>query len=399
MWSKSLNVLLLLASSYICLLAVNIFIVDIYDKWVFDSRSRYEVVSALLADGIHAVPMTPPSSLIETNDLTFAGGKLVPLSGTSNSTTVYCNENGYTTQYESDRYGFNNPDTVWESQSLDIILIGDSFAQGACVRPEDDLAGNFRESGLSVLNLGMGGHGPLLELATLVEYANLTESKALIWLYCECNDLYFLQLENKYSYLANYLEAGFTADLYEKQSVIDDAWRTKIEQASIEFKNNTKSELELSDYLTLSNIRHLFKTISAAKRAKEKRHEVWVKNMDKSKLVEDLMTHLYYDSRASLPLFEQVISRAKNEVEKSGKDLYFVYLPSYERYHYSLETLQSEVLDIVDRQGIEIINFAEHMDSLDDPLSLFPSRNRGHFSPEGYRQLANYIEKNISFNE
>lgn len=399
MWSKSLNALLLFASSYICLLVVNIFILDIYDKWVFDTRSRYEVVSALLDDGVHAVPMTPPSSLIEKNDLTFAGGKLVPLSGTSNSTTVYCNENGYTTQYESDRYGFNNPDTVWESQPLDIILIGDSFAQGACVRPEDDLAGNFRQSGLSILNLGMGGHGPLLELATLVEYANLTESKTLIWLYCECNDLYFLQLEDNYLYLASYMEEGFTVNLHEKQPILDSAWARQIEKASIEFNDNVEPESELSDYFTLSNIQLLFETMSAAKSAKLKRHEVWVKNMDKSKLVEDLMTHLYYDSRASLPLFEQVISRAKNEVEKSGKDFYFVYLPSYDRYHYSLETLQSEVLEIVGRQGIEIINFAEYMDSLDDPLSLFPSRNRGHFSPEGYRQLANYIEKNISFKE
>ena len=42
--------------------------------------------------------------------------KIFPLSGLSNRTTIYCNENGYYSVYKSDRYGFNNDDDVWNKK-------------------------------------------------------------------------------------------------------------------------------------------------------------------------------------------------------------------------------------------------------------------------------------------
>mgnify|MGYP007000047093 len=60
------------------------------------------------------------------------------LSGISDSETIDCNENGYFSIYRSDRFGFNNPKDQWDSKNIDYILLGDSFAHGACVnRPYD----------------------------------------------------------------------------------------------------------------------------------------------------------------------------------------------------------------------------------------------------------------------
>ena len=42
------------------------------------------------------------------------------------------NESGYYSIYKSDRYGFNNPDYVWDKNEIDLVIIGDSFAHGAC---------------------------------------------------------------------------------------------------------------------------------------------------------------------------------------------------------------------------------------------------------------------------
>ena len=61
---------------------------------------------------------------------------LIPLSGISNIKTIDCNENGYFSFYNSDRYGFNNNDSVWDEKTIEYLLIGDSFTQGACVNPE-----------------------------------------------------------------------------------------------------------------------------------------------------------------------------------------------------------------------------------------------------------------------
>ena len=57
---------------------------------------------------------------------------LHPLSSISNVQTINCNENGYFSKYVSDRYGFNNPDEVWENKKTDYLIIGDSFARSVC---------------------------------------------------------------------------------------------------------------------------------------------------------------------------------------------------------------------------------------------------------------------------
>ncbi|MEZ4575980.1 MAG: hypothetical protein R2857_13865 [Vampirovibrionales bacterium] len=43
------------------------------------------------------------------------------------SRTLLCNENGFWVDYQSDRYGFRNPDTVWDQPTADVLLVGDSF--------------------------------------------------------------------------------------------------------------------------------------------------------------------------------------------------------------------------------------------------------------------------------
>ena len=64
---------------------------------------------------------------------------LLPLAGTSNSETIHCNENGYYSIYQSDRFGFNNPDTEWDKEKLEYLLVGDSMLHGDCVNRPDDI--------------------------------------------------------------------------------------------------------------------------------------------------------------------------------------------------------------------------------------------------------------------
>ena len=45
--------------------------------------------------------------------------EIFPLSNSSYSKTIYCNENGYYSIYESDRYGFNNPDEQWDKEEIE----------------------------------------------------------------------------------------------------------------------------------------------------------------------------------------------------------------------------------------------------------------------------------------
>ena len=45
--------------------------------------------------------------------------KTFPLSGVSRKMTNLGNENGYWVIYKSDRYGFNNPDKLWDKDNID----------------------------------------------------------------------------------------------------------------------------------------------------------------------------------------------------------------------------------------------------------------------------------------
>ena len=62
---------------------------------------------------------------------------LIYLSGFKNSLTISCNENGYYAIDKSDRYGFNNEDSLWDQDNIDILVIGDSYAYGECVNRKD----------------------------------------------------------------------------------------------------------------------------------------------------------------------------------------------------------------------------------------------------------------------
>ena len=100
------------------------------------------------------------------------------LSGLSNSETIHCNENGYYSIYQSDRYGFNNPDNEWDKKEIEYLLVGDSYTHGACVNRPNDIGSVLRNlSNKSVLNLGMSGNGPLIEYATLREYLDTNVKK------------------------------------------------------------------------------------------------------------------------------------------------------------------------------------------------------------------------------
>ena len=157
----------------------------------YDRRSPFDIYKDLKKTNNEIVTVVPPSTyLLEEYSL-------FPLGGISSSKTIFCNENGYYSINQSDRYGFNNPDTEWNKKEIEYLLVGDSYTHGACVDRPHDIASVLRTlSNKSVLNLGQNGNGPIIEYATLREYLN-TNIKKVLWVYGEANDLIDLKKEKK----------------------------------------------------------------------------------------------------------------------------------------------------------------------------------------------------------
>ena len=183
------------------------------NKW--DGRAKIQIYKDLKKTKNQIVVNVPPKNFFNKDY------NLLPLSGISNSETIYCNENGYYAIYNSDRYGFNNPDSEWDKKEVEYILVGDSFTHGACVNRPHDIASVLRNiSNKSTLNLGYDGNGPLLEYATLKEYIN-DNIKKVIWIFYG-NDFYNLRFELKNEILNSYLNnPNFIQNLKSKQNEID----------------------------------------------------------------------------------------------------------------------------------------------------------------------------------
>ena len=182
----------------------------------YETRSKHQFFKDLSTDNRNFTVTVAP---IKFND---PDKNIHFLSGTSNYQTIDCNENGYFSIYLSDRFGFNNPDDQWESDDIQYTILGDSFAHGACVNRPKDIASQLRIlSNENVINLGYKANGPLSMLATLKEYMP-KNSKNVLWLYFEGNDLNDLESELNNEILLKYFsDTNFSQNLKKKQKIID----------------------------------------------------------------------------------------------------------------------------------------------------------------------------------
>jgi lysophospholipase L1-like esterase len=323
------------------------------NKW--DKRSRLEIYNDLKKINNEIVVSVTPK------DYTHKDYSFTYLSGISNAKTIFCNENGYYSIYQSDRYGFNNPDNEWDKKEIEYFLVGDSFTHGSCVNRPNDISSVLRNlSNKSVLNLGMSGTGPLIEYATLREYLN-KNAKKILWIYYEGNDLAGIESEKKNNTLINYLkDLNFTQNLKLKQNEIDILARKLIEKQKEREKE--KNIIKLIRFIKISNTRYLI-----------------------------------LPSPAPAPLleFKKILRLAKELTNKNNSKLYFVYLPEYSRYIINYDnTNYNSVKNIITELKIPFIDVhKEVFEKEQNPLKLFPFEPYGHYNVDGYKKVAETIYK------
>jgi len=323
----------------------------------YDTRTKGEIYEDLKKINNKIKIIVPPGGNYSDNN-----HKLFPLSGVSNSETIHNNESGYYSIYQSDRYGFNNPDDEWDSKEIEYLLIGDSFVHGNAVNRPNDIGSVLRTlSNKSVLNLGYGGNGTLIEYATLREYLNPNVKKVL-WIYFEENDLIELGRELKHKILKNYLnDLTFTQNLKLKQKEINDLSNDRIE---IE-REKENLKLKLIRFIKILKLR----------------------------------TSNFYQEQTpqKLPIsdFKKILKLAKDLTIQNNSRLYFVYLPGYKRYKTKYDdTNYNLIKKIVSKLDIPFIDIrSEVFQKEENPLKLFPFELHGHYTVGGYKKVSETIYK------
>lgn len=343
----------------------------------FDQRNIREVITDFKREGKMAYPYIYPPLFYNKNLVTKSGVRFIPLTGISNSITVHCNETGERTVFLSDEYGFNNKKNQHSLKDIDIVLIGDSFTLGSCVRSDQNIASWLTRNGHTVVNLGVSDTGPLVQLAILKEYAKDLRPKSLFWIYFGGNDPGNLNGEKKSSILRDYLRPGHKLNLKEYQEEIDDLLR-EVVKAKINPGPLTTFFLNAFRGIRLMKIRGVFiRALSAL----NKRHQI---SMPK---IEDY------------PLLTQILTEAKRVVQSWGGKLYFVYIPPSAGGHikgYKKDLSYKEVFNIVKKLDVKIIDVQEILDTHPNPLSLYPLGIIKHFTPQGYKLIADKLDENMT---
>lgn len=323
----------------------------------FDMRSPAEALEALRATDRDAVPALCPSF----TGFAFDGG-ILPLGGWPERLTMLGNENGYYASYVADRYGFNNPDSVYEAASgrPRVVLLGDSFAQGFSVHGGADAASIMRNTGFNVLNLGCASNGPLAQLAGFVEYGSAFGPEVVVFFYLESNDLADLARESD-TLLAAYLDPEFSQNLPDRRTEIETYLARALSGWGPKRKRDTLSRLA-----TLAHVRKLLRGTTPAN---------W---SDQITLFADVMTELV------------------TRLAADHTDLLVVYLPDGPTLASGTRksdcrgpasSCKQGILEILANLDIRVLDFGETLSRRGDETSVFSHVQHGHFTEAGYALL------------
>jgi hypothetical protein len=324
---------------------------------IYDERSKFQIYSDLKKESENvSVTMYPRDSLNEKNNFFY-------LSGFNNSLTINCNENGYFSINQSDRYGFNNEDYLWDLEQIDIILIGDSYAYGECVNRENNFASQIGKlKKLNVLNLGYGGNGPLINLAILKEFKPKKFSK-VIWFFTESNDLTDLSKELKNDILRQYLiNQNYTQNL-----------KSKLIEKEIYLENKIKDFLIQKENTRKFNYINFLKILST-------RNLIINKNFN-----------------PPINEFENIIDHTLKIIDKNN--FFFVYVPSGTKYfeNTKYDYFYNEIIKIIKDKKINLIDLKiEFSNNIKNVKNLYPLQEVGHFSENGYYKVSELISTKIS---
>ena len=352
----------------------------------FDRRDKLRVTHDLRRRGIDAYPVVRAENMLLGDQhgvlrpVLYLGGKpLLPLGSIPGTTVVSCNETGQWQIYEADRHGFNNPDSQWDARPA-IGMVGDSFTHGSCVPSDRNMAAVLRQHFGGVLNLGVGGFGPLLELAALTEYLRPLKPPLVLWVFFEGNDLTEdLPREMQSPLLRRYLEDdGFSQDLIHRSDELKTAMRGYLDGQLREVMNRVDDPYEdLARDLSLDRVRELIG-----------------------------VGHVQIGFNAGrldseLAQFDEILRKADQRVADWGGRLDLVYLPESDRY---LSKVGTSVLRQTIYRGVRRITTRAHIPMIDvaaafaghpspDTLYAYPG---AHYNAKGYRLAAETIARALA---
>lgn len=152
---------------------------------IWEQRSRQEdppLIAAARAAGYRNVVFPELFEKGAWRELADRHG-VAPLAAQPDTLLYQCNEGYGLVQYRSDRYGFRNPDALWDLPAIDLMLVGDSYVQGSCVDDRSTMAGQLNAGGRSALSLGTVSNSPIDYAAVIKVFTPVIKPRTLVVVY------------------------------------------------------------------------------------------------------------------------------------------------------------------------------------------------------------------------
>ncbi len=364
----------------------------------YDTRSKFEIYNDLKKTEDISPIYYPYNQLLKNRSVKLNelnNKKVFLLSSISNKNTITCNESGKYLIYKSDRYGFNNPDNLWDND-VEGVVIGDSMTLGECVDKSEDIVSLLRNSlKKNYINLGMGGNGPIIELGILKEITQIINPKKIIWIYHEGNDLLDIYNEEKNSILIKYLIPSFSQTIFKHQKYLDSKINEIIDEEYNQYKAN-----KFKSFLFLWRVREIFQSNIK----NESKKNININEKIPSFYEKLIVTNSKTPYRDKINLLKKTLEELKNHSNLRGiNEIYFVYLPSLARFNGEFEDndnlfARSDVLEIVRDLDFKLIDiYKSFKENNINVLNFFPFKGkREHYNNEGYLYISNIIKNKVT---
>ncbi len=342
----------------------------------YDTRTLHQVIADARAKGFRAYPAASPAYFLsdEGSTVLIDGEPVLPLGITAHANNYYCNETGQYANFSTDRFGFRNENTIWNHQ-VNIVAVGDSYTMGSCLDDDKSIVGNLRLSGKKVLNLGMGGNGPLIDLASLVEYGKVLKPKVILWNFF-ANDLDDLERDYLNPILKLYLKEGYSQHLIKRAALINPAVDKVIEQhwEAVESAGKANPDINPKNFFEFPNLFNAYRLFRR-----------WI------------TAGKVEPSKPDLHLIKNIIKLADDLALKIGAKLYFVYIPDCIGDSYGQNIWKEDLLESVLSLGIPVIDTELGIKNLDKTgESGYHYCPGSHFSAAGARSAAQQILKSLN---
>jgi hypothetical protein len=293
------------------------------------------------------------------------------LSGIPLSKVYFCNRGDEAVIYMADRNGFNNPDDLY-SDVVDVVMLGDSFVEGFCLKPGTDVLAKLRETHPRTIGLASRGSGPLFELAMLERFGSRLRPKTVIIAFFEGNDWENLAGELQLQWLSKALEAN--ADFGPAEMPPEQL--QKMRSFVSGFADNRVGVLEV------------FKRTNIVRNFLALHQTMAVFGLSYPKVARPQ------------PAFHKILTRAKEFVSAWNSDLKLVYIPQVDRYRglighdFAYDSTHDLVLAAAKQAGVGVIDLTDLFWAMPDPAGFYAEDS--HLSERGAAQMARIIAQQIA---